>query len=32
MKQVAHVEENLATVGVPPVRPEDLRRVLRQHG
>lgn len=32
MKQIAHVEENLATAGVPPARPEDLQRVFRRHG
>jgi aryl-alcohol dehydrogenase-like predicted oxidoreductase len=32
MKQVAHVEENLATAGVPPAHPEDLQRLLRRHG
>jgi len=32
MKQVAHVEENLAIVGLPPARPEDLQRVFGRHG
>jgi aryl-alcohol dehydrogenase-like predicted oxidoreductase len=32
MKQMAHVEENLATAGVPPARPEDVQRVIRRHG
>lgn len=32
MKQIAHVEENLATAGIPPARPEDLQRVFRPHG
>ena len=31
MKQIAHVEENLATAGVPPARPEDLQRALGRH-
>ncbi|MBI2455342.1 MAG: aldo/keto reductase, partial [candidate division NC10 bacterium] len=32
MKQIAHVEENLATAGVPPAPPEDLQRVFRRDG
>jgi aryl-alcohol dehydrogenase-like predicted oxidoreductase len=32
MKRIAHVEENLATAGVPLARPEELQRVLRRHG
>ncbi len=31
MKQIAHIEENLAIVGVPPAPPEDLQRVFRRH-
>jgi aryl-alcohol dehydrogenase-like predicted oxidoreductase len=31
MKQIAHVEENLATAGVSPARPEDLNRLFRRH-
>ncbi len=32
MKQIAHVEENLATAGVPPARADDLQRALGRHG
>jgi aryl-alcohol dehydrogenase-like predicted oxidoreductase len=32
MKQIAHVEENLATAAVPPARPQDLQRLFRGHG
>lgn len=32
MKQIAHVEENLATAGVPPAPLEDLQRVFRRDG
>jgi aryl-alcohol dehydrogenase-like predicted oxidoreductase len=31
MKQIAHVEENLATAGVSPARPEELNRLFRRH-
>ena len=32
MKQMPHVEENLATVTVASSRPEDLHRLVRRHG
>jgi aryl-alcohol dehydrogenase-like predicted oxidoreductase len=31
MKQLAHVEENLATASVSPARPEELNRLFRRH-
>ncbi|MGE5851252.1 MAG: aldo/keto reductase [Candidatus Methylomirabilota bacterium] len=31
MKQIAHVEENLATASVSPARPEELNRLFRRH-
>lgn len=31
MKQIAHVEENLATASVAPAPPEDLYRLFRRH-
>jgi aryl-alcohol dehydrogenase-like predicted oxidoreductase len=31
MKQIAHVEENLAMASVPPARPEELNRLFRRH-
>jgi aryl-alcohol dehydrogenase-like predicted oxidoreductase len=30
MKRIAHVEENLATSGVPPASPDDLSRLFRR--
>jgi aryl-alcohol dehydrogenase-like predicted oxidoreductase len=31
MKQIAHVEENLATASVSPARSEELSRLFRRH-
>jgi len=32
MKEMAHVEENMATATVAPARPDDVHRVVRRHG